>query len=42
MVKKIVRHRSAVTGRFVKESYAMNHPDTTIKDTMKRNTKKKR
>ncbi len=31
----IVRGRSAVTGKFVKESYANKHPKTTIIDRMK-------
>lgn len=29
-------YRSAVTGFFVKESYAKKHPKTTIKETIKR------
>ncbi len=29
------RCRSAITGKFVKESYANSHPKTTIKETVK-------
>ena len=28
--------RSAKTGRFVKKSYAANHPNTTVVETVKR------
>jgi len=28
-------HRSAITGRFVKEGYAKRHPKTTVKETVK-------
>lgn len=41
MTKKIVRYRSAVDGRFVKEGYANRFPDKTIKDTMKMSGKGK-
>ncbi|WP_193408753.1 multidrug transporter [Flavisolibacter tropicus] len=36
-------YRSAVTGRYVKPSYAKSHPNTTVKETNKPNssTKKK-
>lgn len=39
----MVHHRSAITGRFVKESYAKKHPKTTVKETInnKQNKKKK-
>ncbi len=30
--KSQVSHRSAVTGRYVKEHYAKTHPDTTVKE----------
>lgn len=30
------RTRSAVTGKYVKESYAKTHPKTTVKETDKR------
>jgi hypothetical protein len=32
---KDVDYRSAVSGRFVKESYAKSHPSTTVKETNK-------
>lgn len=32
--------RSAVTGRFVKPSYAKAHPKTTVRETIKKNVKK--
>lgn len=28
-----VNHRSAVTGQYVKESYAEKHPRTTVRET---------
>jgi len=36
MGTKIRINRSAVTGKFVKPSYAKNHPKTTIKETIKK------
>lgn len=33
--RKITRYRSAVSGRYVKKSYADRYPDRTIKDNMK-------
>lgn len=33
------RCRSAITGKFVKESYANSHPKTTIKETVKKRSK---
>lgn len=33
MAKKVVSHRSAVTGRKVTEQYAAAHKDTTIRET---------
>lgn len=30
------RCRSAITGRFVKESYANKHPKTTVKESIKK------
>lgn len=34
--KTSVNHRSSVTGKFVKESYAKKHPNTTEKERVKR------
>lgn len=36
MAKKSTAYRSAVTGRFVKEQYAKQHPKTTVKETIKK------
>jgi len=36
---KNTRCRSAVTGKFVKQSYADKHPKTTVKETVKKKTK---
>lgn len=33
MAKKVVSHRSAVTGRKVTEGYAKAHPSITIRET---------
>lgn len=33
--RTIVRGRSAVSGKFVKEGYVKSHPKTTITDRMK-------
>jgi len=30
----MIRHRSAITGRFVKEGFAKKYPYTTIRDQM--------
>jgi hypothetical protein len=30
--KRYVRHRSAVTGKYVSEGYAKRYPDKTIKE----------
>jgi hypothetical protein len=35
-----VRNRSAVTGRFVKGSYAKRHPNTTVTEKVKPRKKK--
>lgn len=32
MKKKIYRHRSAITGKYVTEHYAEKHPKTTVKE----------
>jgi hypothetical protein len=34
--------RSAKTGKFVKKSYAKNHKNTTVVETMKKSTGKKK
>lgn len=34
MARRTVRHRSAISGRFVRGSTAKRHPRTTIKDAM--------
>ena len=36
---KNTRCRSAITGRFVKESYANKNPKTTVKETVKKQPK---
>ena len=36
---KNTRCRSAVTGKFVKETYANSHPKTTVKETIKKKSK---
>lgn len=36
MSKKVEVNRSAVTGKFVTETYAKSHPKTTEKETYKR------
>lgn len=36
---KQTRCRSAVTGKFVKESYANKNPKTTVKETVKKKAK---
>ena len=36
---KNTRCRSAITGRFVKESYANKNPKTTVKETVKKQSK---
>jgi hypothetical protein len=36
MATKVNVNRSAVTGKFVKPSYAKNHPKTTVKETIKK------
>lgn len=36
MSKKIVVNRSAVSGKFVTETFAKNHPKTTEKETYKK------
>jgi len=33
---KVTVSRSAVSGRFVKPSYAKSHPKTTVKETIKK------
>lgn len=35
IVKKIKKHRSAETGRYITEDYAKKHPKTTVKETQK-------
>lgn len=30
------RHRSAITGRFVKPGYVKRHPKTTVSETVKK------
>lgn len=35
-MSKVKIHRSADTGKFVKESYAEKHPKTTVKETVKK------
>ncbi|MFC2494995.1 MAG: multidrug transporter [Candidatus Absconditicoccaceae bacterium] len=35
MAKTTVNYRSAVTGKYVKESYAKSHPNTTVRETNK-------
>lgn len=30
--KQTVRHRSAITGKYIKASYARKHPKTTVKE----------
>lgn len=35
MPKVTVRSRSAISGRYVKQSYAVKHPKTTVKETTK-------
>lgn len=35
MPKVPVRSRSAVSGRYVKPTYAAKHPNTTVKETTK-------
>jgi len=37
---KIYAFRSAKTGRFVKKKYAEKHPNTTVKETIRKTTKK--
>lgn len=32
---KLTVHRSAISGKFVKQSYANSHPKTTVKETVK-------
>jgi len=34
MATKIIRYRSAVTGKFVKADYAQQNPQQTIKQTI--------
>jgi hypothetical protein len=34
----IINHRSAITGKFVKESYAKTHKATTVTEQNKRST----
>jgi len=34
--KTAKRYRSAITGRFVKEQYALKHKRTTVGETVKR------
>ena len=41
MAKSIKVSRSAVTGKFVKKSYAKSHPQTTVTETVKTVRKKK-
>jgi len=36
------RHRSAITGRYVKKSTAERHPDTTVSETVKKPKPKRR
>lgn len=36
---KVTVARSASTGKFVKESYAKKHPNTTVVETIKRPTR---
>lgn len=36
MSKRIRVSRSAVTGRFVRDSYAKKHPRTTVRQTIKK------
>lgn len=33
-------YRSAVTGKFVKEGYAVKHQNTTVKETIRKPSKK--
>ena len=40
MTKTTTRHRSAVSGKYVRESYAKKHPKTTVKETDKPKKKK--
>lgn len=35
MSKKQIVHRSSISGRFVKEGYAKQHPKTTEKERIK-------
>lgn len=40
--KKIAHYRSAVSGQYIKESFAKSHPKTTVKETDKlKSTSKK-
>ena len=34
--RKTTGYRSAISGRFVKKSYAKSHPKTTVKETQKK------
>lgn len=31
--KKEIHYRDAITGEYVTEAYALEHPDTTVKET---------
>jgi len=42
MARKSTRVRSAITGRFVKNSKAKTNPKTTVKETIKVGSTKKR
>jgi len=35
-MSKATIHRSAETGKFVKEGFAIKHPTTTVKETVKK------
>jgi hypothetical protein len=37
--KNAKRHRSAVSGKFVKPGYAKRHPKTTVAETVKKKSK---
>jgi len=41
MAKSIKVSRSAVTGKFVKKSYAKSQPKTTVTEAIKKGTKNK-
>jgi hypothetical protein len=39
MTKTVKASRSAITGQFVKKSYAEKHPKTTVRETIKKKKK---